>query len=286
MIHYLIAVNRLERNKQKLVLSMLLEGSSIRATARTVGCHKKTVSDLSKIAGRVAARYQDQELRNLDLERIQLDEIWTFISAKQKNLSKLKRPRVAGDLWTWIAFCPDTKLVPTWRIGDRTVETAVDFLMDLESRLADRIQLTTDGYSAYLEAVAAAFGEEVDYAMLSKVASREELEIRKEVISGDPDEDHISTTLIERQNLTLRMCSRRYTRKTNGFSKKMENHALAVALHFLHYNFIRIHSTLRMTPAMATGVTDRLYNLDWLCDMIDEAWSKPKRPKRYKKRTD
>ena len=137
---------------------MLLEGSSIRATARTVGCHKKTVSDLSKIAGRVAATYQDQQLRNLDLERIQLDEIWSFIYAKQKNLPKMKRPRVAGDLWTWIAFCPDTKLVPTWRVGNRTVETAVDFLADLESRLTDRIQLTTDGYSAYIEAVQSAFG--------------------------------------------------------------------------------------------------------------------------------
>ena len=143
--------------------------------------------------------------------------------------------------------------------------------------------MTTDGYSAYLEAVAAAFGDDVDYAMLSKVASREELEIRKEIVSGDPDEDHISTTLIERQNLTLRMSSRRYTRKTNAFSKKMENHALAIALHFLHYNFIRIHSTLRITPAMATGVTDRLYGLDWILDMVDEAWPKPDRPKTYKR---
>ena len=262
---------------------MLLEGSSIRATARTVGSHKKTVSDLSKIAGGVAASYQDRHLRNLELERIQLDEIWAFIYAKKKNIPKLKRPRRAGDLWTWIAFCPDTKLVATWRIGDRTAETAVDFLADLECRLADRIQLTTDGYSAYLEAVQAAFGDEVDYAMLSKVASRKELEIRKEVISGDPDPEHISTSLIERQNLTLRMSSRRYTRKTNAFSKKMENHALAVALHFLHYNFIRVHETLRMTPAMAAGVETRLLDFDWLLDMVDEAWPKPDRPKTYKK---
>ena len=174
-------------------------------------------------------------------------------------------------------------MVLAWRIGDRTVETAVDFLTDVESRLVDRVQLTTDGYSAYLEAVAAAFGDEVDYAMLSKIASREELEIRKEVISGDPDEAHISTTLIERQNFTLRMSSRRYTRKTNGFSKKMENHALAVALHLLNYNFIRIHSSLRVTPAMAAGVADRLYDLDWLLDLVDEAWPKPNRPKRYNK---
>ena len=262
---------------------MLLEGSSIRATARTVGSHKKTVSDLAKIAGRVALTYQNKHLRNLDLEQIELDEIWAFLYAKQKNVSKLKRPREAGDLWTWIAFCPDTKLVAAWRVGDRTVETAMDFLADLESRLADRIQLTTDGYSAYLEAVASAFGDEVDYAMLSKVASREELEIRKKIISGDPDPDHISTSMVERQNLTLRMSSRRYTRKTNGFSKKMENHVLAVALHFLFYNFVRIHSAIRMTPAMAAGVTDKLYDLDWILDMVDEAWPKPKRPKRYKK---
>ena len=160
----------------------------------------------------------------------------------------------------------------------------MDFLADLESRLADRIQLTSDGYSAYLEAVESAFGGEVDYAMLSKVVSREELEIRKQVISGDPDPDHISTSMVERQNLTLRMSSRRYTRKTNGFSKKMENHVLAVALHFLNYNFVRIHSAIRMTPAMAAGVTDKLYDLDWILDMVDEAWPKPKRPKRYKRR--
>ena len=143
--------------------------------------------------------------------------------------------------------------------------------------------MTTDGYSAYLEAVEAAFGDEVDYAMLSKVASREELEVRKQIISGDPDEDHISTSLVERQNLTLRMSSRRYTRKTNAFSKKLENHALAVALHFLHYNFIRIHSSLRITPAMAAGVSEKLYDFDWLLDMVDEAWPKPDRPKTYRK---
>ncbi len=262
---------------------MLLERSSIRATARTVGSHKKTVSDLSKVAGRVAAAYQDKHLRNLELEQIELDEVWAFLYAKQKNVPKLKRPREAGDLWTWIAFCPDTKLVPTWRVGDRTLETAMDFLADLESRLADRIQLTTDGYSAYLEAVESAFGDEVDYAMLSKVASREELEIRKQVISGDPDLDRISTSMVERQNLTLRMSSRRYTRKTNGFSKKMENHVLSVALHFLHYNFVRVHSTIETTPAVAAEVAAKPYDLDWILDMVDEAWPKPKRPKKYKK---
>ncbi len=263
---------------------MLLEGSSIRATARTVGSDKKTVSDLSKIAGRVALIYQDRHLRNLELDEIELDEVWSFLYAKQKNVEKLKRPRQAGDLWTWIAFCPNTKLVASWRVGDRTVETAMDFLADLESRLADRIQLTTDGYTPYLEAVESAFGDEVDYAMLSKVASREELEIRKQVISGNPDPDHISTSMVERQNLTLRMSSRRYTRKTNGFSKKMENHVLAVALHFLNYNFVRIHSAIRTTPAMAAGVTDKLYDLDWILDMVEEAWPKPVRPKTYKKR--
>ena len=263
---------------------MLLEGSSIRATARTAGSHKKTVSDLAKLAGRVALRYQDKHLRNLDLDQIELDEVWSFLYAKQKNVPNLKRPRQAGDLWTWIAFCPDTKLVVSWRVGDRTVETAMDFLADLESRLSDRIQLTTDGYAAYLEAVASAFGDEVDYAMLSKVASKDELEIRKQIISGDPDPDHISTSMVERQNLTLRMSLRRYTRKTNAFSKKMENHVLAVALNFLYYNFVRIHSAIRMTPAMAAGVTDKLYDLDWILDMVDEAWPKPNRPKTYKKR--
>lgn len=250
------------------------------------GADKRTVALLFKHAGRVARTYQDYHLRNLHLERIQLDEIWSFVYAKAKKVAKAKRPPPgAGDAWTWIALCPDTKLVPTWRVGDRSQETAIAFVKDLESRLAHRVQLTTDGYYPYVEAVREGFGDDgVDYAMLAKVCTAKEIEQSKLVVSGDPEEEHVSTSLVERQNLTVRMSQRRFTRKTNAFSKSFRHHAMAVDLHFLYYNFIRIHESLRITPAMAAGVTDHLYDLDWVLDMIDEAWPKPNRPKTYKKR--
>ena len=228
--------------------------------------------------------YSQQHLQNLSLKRIQVDEIWSFVYAKQNNLHKIKSsPPYAGDLWTWIAMCTDTKLVPTWRLGDRSARTAIEFLVDLESRLANRVQLTSDGYDAYFKAVRRAFRGDVDYAALSKIYTKEKVGIWKQIMSGSPDEQHISTSLIERQNLTLRMSKRRYTRKTNAFSKKLENHALDLALHFLHYNFVRIHETLRITPAMASDVADRLYDLEWLVDRVNERWPKPNRPKTYKK---
>lgn len=278
-------MKRLARETQKIVLSLLMDGVSQRAITRATGADKRTVALLFAHAGRVAQAYQDHQLHTLHLERLQLDEIWSFVYAKEKKVAKAKRPpRNAGDVWTWIALCPDTKLVPAWYVGDRSQESATAFVKDLECRLAHRVQLTTDGYQPYLEAVREGFGDEIDYAMLTKVCLAEDVTQAKVLISGDPDEAHISTSLVERQNLTVRMASRRFTRKTNAFSKSFEHHQLAVALHFLNYNFIRVHESLRITPAMAAGVTDHLYDLDWLIDMIDEAWPKPKRPKTYRKR--
>lgn len=277
---------RLPRDIQRIVLSLLLDGVSQRAITRATGADKRTVALLFKRAGHAARTYQDRHLRNLHLERVQLDEIWSFVYAKEKKLSTAKRPpRGAGDVWTWIALCPDTKLVPAWRVGDRSQDTAIAFVKDLESRLDHRVQLTTDGYQPYIEAVREGFGDDgIDYAMLTKVCAAEDVEQNKLIIYGDPQEEHVSTSLVERQNLTVRMGQRRFTRKTNAFSKSFQHHAMAVDLHFLYYNFIRIHESLRITPAMAAGVTDHLYDLDWLLDMIDEAWPKPNRPKTYKKR--
>ena len=266
-------MNRLPRDLQRIVLNMLLEGISQRAAARISGAAKGTVNKLFLDAAQIAQDYQDKHLRNLKLERVQLDEMWGFIYAKNKNVEKAKNPPpFAGDVWTWIALCPDTKLVPCWRVGDRTEATAIQFVKDLESRLASRVQLTTDGYHPYLEAVEQGFGDEVDYAMLAKIYTKQEIDKRKQLVTGQPDPDHVSTSMVERQNLTVRMSLRRLTRKTNAHSKRLGYHDLAVALHFMHYNFIRIHETLRMTPAMAADVTPHLYDLDWLLDMVDEKY--------------
>jgi IS1 family transposase len=214
--------------------------------------------------------------------RLQLDEIWSFVYAKQKNVATAKSaPEDAGDVWTWVAIDADSKLVPSWRIGDRSSETGLAFVDDLAKRLANRVQITSDGHRAYLEAIEGAFGGDVDYAQLVKVygASPESMKgryspaectgARKEKIEGNPDMRHVSTSFAERQNLTMRMSIRRFTRLTNAFSKKIEKHALSVALHYLHYNFTRIHKTLRTSPAMAAGVTDKLWSVADIVAMID-----------------
>ncbi|MDE2739960.1 MAG: IS1 family transposase [Gemmatimonadota bacterium] len=265
---------------------MLVEGNSIHATARMAGVSVNAVLRLFAAAARFSSEYQDRMLNNLDCRRIQLDEIWGFVYAKQKNVPTAKSaPPQAGDVWTWVAIDPDSKLVASWRVGDRTQETATEFVQDLEGRLAGRIQLTSDGYHAYINAVGSAFGEHVDYAMLAKIYSPAEVDQRKVVLSGDPDPDHISTSLVERQNLTMRMSIRRFTRKTNGFSKKLLNHAYSVALHFMYYNFIRAHASLDgLTPAQAAGVADRPYTMGWLVEKVERAQPKPNRPSFYKPR--
>lgn len=235
--------------------------------------------------------------QNLGCKRIQVDEAWSFVYAKQRNLPRAKSaPAEAGDVWTWVAMDADTKLIPSWRVGDRSGATAIDLMDDLRPRLASRVQLTSDGHRAYLEAVEGAFGDDIDYGMLIKIygpsmdkgpdtrySPGECLEAKKKRIEGNPDPDHISTSYIERQNLTMRMSMRRFTRLTNAFSKKMENHAHAVALHYMHYNFCRLHQTLKITPAMAAGVTDKLWEIGDIVRMIDET-RKPGPRGPYKKR--
>ena len=267
-------MNRLDSSTRAKVINCLIEGCSIRATVRMTGVAKKTVMRLLLEVGMVCAEYQDKVFRNLKCKRLQLDEMWSWIYCKEKNRTEeiAKKNPAAGDVWLWTAIDADTKLVPAWRLGDRSGRVARGFVDDLASRLSNRVQLTTDGHKAYLEAIEEAFGGEVDYAILHKVygfpmehemryspAQCIGCEVR--AISGDPDEQHISTSFVERQNWTVRTNMRRYTRLSNGFSRKIENHAAAVALNYFAYNFIKIHRTLRMTPAMAAGVTNRLWEV-------------------------
>jgi len=276
-------MNKLPTEKRIQILTLLVEGNSLRAASRISDTAFNTVAKLFVDAAKACADYQDRTLRNLKCRRLQLDEVWSFVYAKEKNVRAAKAaPDNAGDVWTWVAIDAETKLVPSWRVGDRSSETAIAFVDDLASRLASRVQITTDGHRPYLEAIEGAFGGDVDYAMLVKLYGQEPggekryspaecIGIRKTRIEGNPDPKHISTSFAERQNLTLRTSSRRFTRLTNAFSKKLENHALSVALHYMHYNFCRIHKTLRVTPAMAAGVTNRLWSV---ADMVAvlETW--------------
>lgn len=273
-------MNRLPIAKRAQILHALVEGNSLRATSRLADVSINTVYKLLVDAGEACSAYQDQAFRKLPCKRLQLDEIWSFIYTKQRNVMLAKAaPETAGDIWTWVAICADTKLVPSWRIGDRSGETAIEFVCDLSKRLANRVQVTSDGHRAYLEAIEAAFGADVDYAQLIKLYgevpnpkgrySPAQIQGSKTFCcTGTPDPEHISTSYVERQNLTMRMSMRRFTRLTNGFSKKVENHAHAVALHYMYYNFARIHKTLRIAPAMAAGVTDKLWTINDIAILI------------------
>jgi IS1 family transposase len=277
-------MNRLTSDERAKIIHLLCEGMSIRAVTRLTGISKTTVSKLVVDMGQAAAWYQDRVFQNLSCKRLQIDEIWGFVGAKQKNASEeAKAAGTAGDAWLWLATDADTKLVPCWHVGNRNADAAQEFIDDLASRLANRVQITTDGHGPYVTAIDTAFGGEVDYAMLVKIygtapeAARgryspaECIGARKTRVQGNPDMAHASTSFAERNNLNIRMHSRRMTRLTNAFSKKMENHAHAMALHFLYYNFVRIHKTLKTTPAMAAGVTDRLWEV---ADMVAvlETW--------------
>jgi IS1 family transposase len=276
-------MNKLSREDRARILHLLCEGSSIRAITRLTGANKNTVIKLVVDAGKAASWYQDRVFRNLTCKRVQVDEIWNFVYAKQKNVATAKAaPANAGDVWTWTAIDAETKLMPSWFVGGRDSDSAIIFVDDLASRLANRVQLTSDGHKAYLEAVEGAFGADIDYAQLVKLydappegekrySPAECIGARKVPIEGSPDPKHISTSFVERSNLTVRMHARRFTRLTNAFSKKVENHAHAVALHMMYYNFVRVHQTLRMTPAMAAGVTKRLWEMSDVVDML-EAW--------------
>jgi IS1 family transposase len=245
------------------------------------GVSKPTVLKLLVEAGAVALRFQDEVFRNLNCQRIQVDELWAFVYAKQKNVTpRMAGDRTCGDVWLWTAIDADTKLVPSWTLGQRDAATAHEFMQDLAARLSNRAQLTSDGHKPYLRAVDDAFGNDIDYAMLIKVYGESTepqkryspavcLSCEPKAITGNPDPKHISTSYVERQNLSLRMATRRYTRLTNAFIKKIENHAAAVALYYFSYNFIKIHSTLRITPAMAAGVTDRLFEVSDLVALLE-----------------
>lgn len=284
--HTMRGMNKLSIAKRTQILTLLCEGVSMRSIERIVGCSINTVDKLLRDAGEVALAYHDEYVRSVKAARIQCDEIWSFVHAKAKNAPTSKRagdPTI-GDCWTWTAIDADSKLLVSYLVGGRDAEYALMLMDDLRGRLAKRVQLTTDGHKAYLSAVEEAFGDDIDYAMLVKLygeppaspeAARryspsECVGARKETITGKPDPDHISTSYTERANLTMRMSMRRFTRLTNAFSKKLENHAHMVALYALWYNFVRIHKTLRTSPAMAAGISDRLWSMEDVVALIDE----------------
>jgi IS1 family transposase len=276
-------MNKLDATTRAQVLTLLCEGMAIRAVTRVTGASKNTIAKLLADTGRACAEYQDKALRDLPCKRVQLDEIWSFIYAKNDNVRTAKAaPEGAGDVWTWTALCADTKLLINVLVGGRNTDYALHFVDDLRRRLAERVQITSDGHRPYLTAVNTVFGEDADYAMLHKIYGADPqaerryspakcLGAEKRRISGNPDPKHVSTSFVERQNLTMRMHMRRFTRLTNAFSKKLENHGYAVALHQMFYNFVRIHSTLKITPAMAAGVTDKLWEVSDIVAMV-EAW--------------
>ena len=290
-------MNKLPLKTRAMILNLLCEGSSMRAIARLTGASFNTISKLLIDAGEACAAYHDENVRNVKAARVQCDEIWTFTYAKQKNAETAKAaPTDAGDTWTWTALDADSKLIVSYLVGGRDAEYANTFMDDVASRLATRVQLTTDGHKAYLDAVEGAFGADVDFAQLVKVygASPDSAKgryspaectgIRKRSVEGKPDKDHVSTSFVERQNLTMRMHMRRFTRLTNAFSKKVENHIHMVALYTVFYNYCRIHKTLRVTPAMEAGLSDTVRDMEWIAELVDARAPKPGRPKTYKKR--
>ena len=278
-------MNRLSTAKRAQILACLVEGNSIRATCRMTGAAKGTVTKLLVDMGYACSTFMAEQMVNLPCKRVQCDEIWSFCYAKAKNVPEDKAGEFGfGDVWTWTALCADTKLVPSFHVGRRDTENARVFIEDLAARLANRVQLTTDGHKPYLEAVEGAFGCDIDYAMLQKIygsAPQEGRETRyspaiccgtkREAIIGEPDMAHVSTSYVERQNLTMRMGMRRFTRLTNGFSKKVENLWAAVALHFMHYNYCRPHMSLGkgVTPAMAAGIATGRWDLEALAGLLD-----------------
>ena len=272
-------MNKLNRTKQAQVIAALVEGNSINSTVRMTGVHKTTILKLLADLGPKCADNQNRLFRNLTCKRIQCDEVWAFCYAKEKNVPAAKKGQFGyGDVWTWVAVDADTKLVPSFLVGNRDGHSAKMFIDDLAGRLAHRVQLTTDGLRAYLDAVEDSFGSSIDYAQLIKIYAATQEETRyspaecvgceTKKIMGTPDSKHISTSYVERQNLSMRMGMRRFTRLTNGFSKKIENHVYAVALFYMHYNFCRIRKSLRVTPAMEAGITDHVWTIEEMLGKI------------------
>jgi len=273
-------MNQLPMSKRVAVVSALVEGNSLRSTCRMTGVAMNTVLKLLADLGEACAEYHETHVRNVNAQRIQVDEIWQYVGAKAKNVTPEQQAQGWGDSWTWTAIDPDSKLIVSYLVGARTPSNAYELMKDLVVRLGSRVQLTTDGLYWYPHAVEHAFGIDVDYAVLQKHYGAERgtpgryspaklTAITKEAIRGNPDEKHISTSIVERQNLTMRMSMRRFTRLTNGFSKKLENHAYAVAIHFLHYNFVRVHRTLRVTPAMEAGLSNHVWSLEEMIELLE-----------------
>ena len=293
-------MRKLDTKTRALIVRLLVEGNSIRATSRIADVSKNTVTKLLEDAGKACAAYHDANVKGVEAKHVQADEIWAFCYAKERNVKGAKSaPADAGDIWTWTAMDRDSKLMISYTVGDRSQATAREFMFDLASRLATRIQLTTDGHGGYLKAVTDAFSGDVDYAMLikqygdltgqkgheRKYSPAECTGAKKEAIFGKPDMDQVGTSHVERQNLTMRMGMRRFTRLTNAFSKKAENHAYAVALHFMHYNYCRIHKTLRVTPAMAANLVGSPWSVDDIVALVERAEdAAPKKRGPYKPR--
>lgn len=293
-----MGMNKLPIAKRVQILAMLCEGSSMRSVSRVCDVSINTVAKLLEDAGTFCATFHDERVRNLMCKRVQCDEIWSFVYAKAKNVQDAKAaPRGAGDVWTWTAIDADSKLICSWAVGQRDAYWAYAFMDDLKERLAHRVQLTADGLHAYLDAVEDAFGDDIDFAQLIKIygeapgndAQRkysppECIGAQKRPVTGAPDEKHISTSYVERHNLTMRMSMKRFTRLSNAFSKKLASHRHALSLYFTFYNWTRIHKSLRVSPAMAAGITDHLWTMEEIVGLMDEVAPKPGRPKTYKKR--
>lgn len=290
-------MNKLSNEKRAQILSVLCEGMGINAACRITGASKNTVLKLLADAGEACAKYQNEKMQNLNCKRVECDEIWSFVGMKQKNVpEEMQGTFGIGDVYTWTAIDADTKLIPCWHVGTRDADSAFEFINDLASRLANRVQLTTDGHKAYIDAVDGAFGNDIDYAMLVKHYSNPSegkqaqkryspskfVSADKRRITGDPEIKHVSTSYVERQNLTMRMHMRRFTRLTNSFSKKLENHMHAISLYFMFYNFCKIHKTLRVTPAMEAGIANRVWDIIDVVGLIPE--EEPKKRGTYKKK--
>jgi IS1 family transposase len=290
-------MNKLPTAKRVQMLSMLCEGASMRSVSRVADASINTVAKLLVDAGRACAEHHDEAVRGVKAKRIQRDEIWSFAHCKQRNVETAKAaPEGAGDVWTWTALDADSKLIVSFLIGDRDAECANAFMQDMAGRLANRVQITTDGHRAYLDAVDGAFGIDVDFAQLVKLygavpeaakgrySPAQCLGARKQPVMGKPKPEHVSTSYVERQNLTMRMHMRRFTRLTNAFSKKVESHAAMVAIYAVWYNFVRIHKSLRVTPAMAAGVADKLWSMEDMVALLDAREAPPSKREPYKPR--
>jgi IS1 family transposase len=284
-------MNYLSIAAKSRIVSALVEGNSIRSIVRMTGFSHNTVVKLLVDLGQACDAYHDKNVRNVASKRVQCDEIWSFVGAKAKNVPREKDGEW-GDVWTWTALDADTKLMISYAVGNRGAETAKYFMEDLALRVASRIQITTDGHRVYAQAIEGAFGADVDYAMLIKIYGNDSFDRRYStgncigtqtaVMNGTPDPLHISTSFVERQNLTMRMSMRRFTRLTNAFSKKIDNHVAAIALHFMHYNFCRVHRTLRVTPAMEAGLAQHVWSIEELVAIMPEITAKKRGT--YKKR--